>query len=130
MRYDYLWLQQAAAGMDQGKDRPSCLVATSAPGTQPRFVVILPITHSNPTGETVGIEIPERVRRAIGLDDSPCWVIVSEHNVDEWPNGGLQPLPGRPGVFSYGHMPPGLFASIKARFIELAKRRPGTGILR
>ncbi len=95
-----------------------------------RAVVILPITHSNPTGETVGIEIPERVRRAIGLDDSPCWVIVSEHNVDEWPNGGLQPLPGRPVVFSYGHMPPGLFASIKARFIELAKRRPGTGILR
>ena len=43
-----------------------------------------------------------RVRRAIGLDDSPCWIIVSEHNIDEWPNAGLAQLPGQPGVFSYG----------------------------
>lgn len=116
--------------MDQGKDRPACLVAASDPGARPRFVVILPITHSAPTADAVGVEIPARVRRAIGLDDDPCWVIVSEHNVDEWPNGGLQPLPGHPGVFSYDHIPPGLFVAIKARFVELARRKPGTGVRR
>jgi hypothetical protein len=25
----------------------------------------------------------------LGLDDEPSWVIMSEHNIDEWPNGGL-----------------------------------------
>ena len=49
----------------------------------------------------VGIEIPARVRQALGLDDTPSWVIVSEHNIDEWPNAELSPLPGRPDTFSY-----------------------------
>jgi hypothetical protein len=95
-RYDYLWNREAAAGCDQGKERPVCLVAASDPTTQPRFVVILPITHSPPTGSTVAIELPRKVRQAIGLDDEPRWVVVSEHSVDEWPNGGLAPLPGLP----------------------------------
>ena len=83
-RYDYLWSRESISGRDQGKERPACLVAASDPATKPRFVVILPITHSPPSGDTIGIEIPPRVRQAIGLDDAPCWVVVSEHNVDEW----------------------------------------------
>ena len=119
VRYDYLWAREAAIGRDQGKERPACLVAATDPDVRPRFVVLLPITHSPPTGDTVGVEIPARVRAALNLDDLPCWVIVSEHNVDEWPNGGLAPLPGRSGVFSYGFIPPGLFAAVKAGFLKL-----------
>jgi hypothetical protein len=74
--------------------------------------------------------VPAAVRRAIGLDDAPCWVIVSEHNVDEWPNAGLQHLPGKPRVFSYGFIPPGLFARIKAKFLELALAGGSTGVRR
>ena len=121
IRYDYLWTHEAAAGRDQGKDRPACLVAASDASARPRFVVLLPITHTAPTGDTIGIEIPLRVRQAIGLDDAPSWVIVSEHNVDEWPTAGLSPLPGKPGTFAYGFIPPSLFAAIKARFIALAE---------
>jgi hypothetical protein len=88
----------------------------------PRFVVILPITHTRPDKDTVGVEIPTRVREALGLDDAPSWVIISEHNVDEWPNAGLAPLPGRPDVFSYGFIPPGLFARVKALFLELYEK--------
>jgi hypothetical protein len=84
-------------------------------------VVLLPITHTPPAGDTIGIEIPAKVKQAIGLDDSRSWVIVSEHNIDEWPNAGLSPIPGRPGVFLYGFIPPGLFVQIKARFLELAR---------
>lgn len=120
-RYDYLWNREAAAGRDLGKERPACLLAASDSSANPRFVVILPITHSPPRGDTIGIEIPAKVRQAIGLDDGPSWVVVSENNVDEWPNGGLAPLPGRPGVFSYGFIPPALFAQIKARFLALTE---------
>jgi hypothetical protein len=49
-------------------------------------------------------------------------VIVSEHNVDEWPNAGLSPLPGKPGIFAYGFILPGLFSQVKARFLELARQ--------
>ena len=130
IRYDYLWVEEAAAGRDQGKDRPACLVAVRDLATQPRFVVILPITHSAPAAPVVGIEIPPRVRQSIGLDDSPCWVIVSEHNVDEWPNAGLSPIPGQKDVYAYGFVPPGLFAQIKARFIELARAKKSASVKR
>lgn len=130
IRYDYLWSHAAAAGRDQGKERPACLVAASDSSVRPRFVVILPITHSPPDDDTVGIEIPAKVRQALGLDDAPGWVIVSEYNVDEWPNGGLAPLPGRPGVFSYGFIPPRLFAQVKEKFLELSGQRQSSGVRR
>ena len=130
IRYDYLWTREAAAGRQQGKDPPACLVAATDSTTKPRFVVILPITHTAPSGDTVGIEIPAKVRAAIGLDDAPSWVIVSDHNIDEWPNAGLAPIPGRPGIFSYGFVPPGLFKQIKGKFLELADASQGAGIRR
>jgi hypothetical protein len=136
IRYDYLWTREAAAGREQGKDRPACLVAATEPAASPRFVVILPITHTppdsdTPDGETVGVEIPARVRAALGLDEAPSWVIVREYNVQEWrPNGGLAPLPGRPGVFSYGFIPPGLFAQVKAKFLELYEKGRSGGMRR
>jgi hypothetical protein len=83
-----------------------------------------------PKGDTVGIEIPPKVRQALGLDDAPSWVIVSEHNVDEWPNGGLAPLPGRPGIFGYGFIPPGLFARIRKEFLELCRQGRGARVQR
>ncbi|MCF3947812.1 hypothetical protein [Acidiphilium iwatense] len=130
IRYDYLWTREAAAGRDQGKERPACLVAAMDPVVSPRFVVILPITHTAPGNDTVGIEIPAKVRQAIGLDDAPSWIIVSEHNVDEWPNGGLAPVPGRPGAFSYGFIPPRLFAQVKDKFLELYRRKQNSGVRR
>jgi hypothetical protein len=122
IRYDYLWSDESAAGSSTGKDRPACLVATSDPGPRPRFVVILPITHKPPSGASVGIEIPRKVKQVLKLDAARSWVIVSEYNVDEWPNGGLSALPGSPRNFSYGVVPPGLFALIKQKFLELSAR--------
>lgn len=130
IRYDYLWTHEAARGQDQGKDRPACLVAASDSVLRPRYVVLLPITHTPPSGDTVGIEIPAKVKTAIGLDDAPSWVIISEHNVDEWPSGGISPVPGKSGSFAYGFIPPGLFARIKAEFIALADQKRSATICR
>jgi hypothetical protein len=67
---------------------------------------------------------------SLGLDDERSWVIVSEHNVDEWPNAGLQPVPGRSGLFAYGFIPPKLFARIRSLFLEIARADPGRGVRR
>ena len=130
IRYDYVWADEVIAGRDHGKERPACLIAASDPSASPRFVVILAITHSQPDQDTVGIEIPAKVKQAIGLDDTPSWIIVSEYNVDEWPNAGLASVPGRAGVFSYGFIPPGLFAQVRAKFLELSAQRRSTGVRR
>lgn len=130
IRYDYLWTQKASAGRDQGKERPACLLAAADSSVSPRFVVILPIAHRQPDREAVGIEIPAPVRQVLGLDDAPSWVIVSEHNVDEWPNPGPTPIPGRPGVYSYGFIPPGLFAQVKGKFLELYEKGHSGGLRR
>ena len=130
VRYDCLWTREAAAGDDQGKDRPAGLVAASDSVAMPHFVVILPITHMAPAGDTVGIEIPPKVRHALSFDEAPSWVIVSEHNVDAWPNAGLTPILGRPGVFGYGFIPPRMFARIKAKFLELSGQGRGAGVRR
>jgi hypothetical protein len=130
VRYDYLWSHEAATGRDQGKDRPACLVAASDSQRRPRFVILLPITHAPPNGDAIGIEIPAKVKQAIGLDDARSWVIVSEHNIDEWPNAGLSPIPGKPSVFAYGFIPPGLFAPIKTKFLELARRNKSDAVRR
>lgn len=130
LRYDYLWSREALQGHQQSKDRPTCLVAASDNPANPRYVVLLPITHSPPSGDTVGIEIPAKVKRALGLDDAPSWVIISEYNVDEWPNAGLTVIPGKPGTYSYGFLPPSLFAAVKSKFAELVRAKRSRSIKR
>ena len=51
------------------------------------------------------------------------WVVVSEHNIDEWPNGGLLRVSDKSGDFSYGFIPRALFERIKEVFILLAKQK-------
>jgi hypothetical protein len=66
------------------------------------------------------VAIPPKVRAHLGLDDEPCWVILSEYNVDSWPTAGLGTVPGTGNRFDYGFLPPALFAQIRSRFLELA----------
>lgn len=130
LRYDYLWSREASQGRQHSKDRPTCLVAASDSRVSPRNVVLLPITHSPPSGDTVGIEIPAKVKAALGLDNERSWVIISEYNVDEWPNAGLSQIPGRPGTYNYGFLPPSLFATVKNHFAELVREKRAQSVKR
>ena len=129
-RYDYLWSREALQGRQQGKDRPTCLVAATDSETNPRLVVLLPITHSPPAAGTVGIEIPAAVKKILGLDNAPSWVIVSEYNIDTWPNAGLSHVPGKPGIYAYGFMPPKLFRSVKLSFVDLIRKKRSQAVKR
>lgn len=78
-------------------------------------VLYLPITHSSPGPEEIGIELPVDVRYAAGLDNQKQCILVSQGNLDTWPED-VSNLPGRPGVFEYGILPPGIFKAIQAMF--------------
>jgi hypothetical protein len=41
-----------------------------------------------------------------------------------------RPCLGGPGVFSYGFIPPGLFAQVKAKFLQLYEEGPTGGVRR
>jgi hypothetical protein len=122
-RYDYLWFDEGPSVRMSGKERPACLVATLDEYADPELVVILPITHSRPRGQTVGIEIPQAVAEKLGLDDSRNWIIVSEANVDFWPNAGLVPVSAKSARYAYGFLPPTLFEIVRSRFLALFTQR-------
>jgi hypothetical protein len=56
-------------------------------------VTVLPITHSAPADRASAVEIPLPVKRHLGLDDDPSWIIVAEGNEFLWPGYDLRKLP-------------------------------------
>lgn len=124
--YAYLWHREQEAGLNEGrKDRP-CVIILSAQkqdsGTQ---VTVAPITHSKPSGDSVGLEIPPRVKQHLGLDHETSWVIISEVNQFIWPGYDLRSVPGKKGEYAYGFLPPRLFETIKAGILDLIIKRRG-----
>ncbi|MBI1200869.1 MAG: growth inhibitor PemK [Rhodopseudomonas sp.] len=115
--YAYLWHRERAAGHDEGrKDRPSVIVLTAErQGEAATVVTVLPITHSPPLAPGSAVEIPAAVKRHLGLDEQPSWVIVAEGNEFEWPGYDLRKIGGE-DRFHYGFLPPRFFNRIVEAF--------------
>lgn len=129
--YTYLWRNEARAGRDSGKQRPSVIVLRSVRADDGLVrVTVVPVTHSPPLDPRVAMELPLPIKRHLGLDDSRSWVVLDEGNRFVWPGHDLVPVPGRPGEFAYGLLPPRFFrllvdrlrALLRARGIELTNR--------
>jgi hypothetical protein len=67
--------------------------------------------------------MPHDVMQTLGLDDERSWVVLSEANVDRWPNAGLTAIPGKPGAFAYCFLPPAFFEKIRSEFMSLLALR-------
>jgi hypothetical protein len=70
----------------------------------------------------VTVEIPLAVKRHLGLDDQPSWIVLNEFNVFTWPGFDLRPVPGHKDRYHYGFLPPNLFKSIIAKFTDLRRQ--------
>jgi len=122
--YAYLWHREHEAGLDEGrKDRPCVIILSVEKQDSGTQVTIAPITHSKPSGDTVGLEMPPRVKQHLRLDHETSWVIVSEVNQFIWPGYDMRPVAGKNGEYSYGFLPPRLFESIKASMLDLFVKR-------
>ncbi len=124
IRYNYLWHREHLAGHDEGqKDRPCAIIAAIAidKGKDTR-VLVLPITHTTPYPSIEAVEIPALVKKRLGLDGSPSWVVLSEWNEFVWPGPDLRRLPNTDdSSVAYGILPPALFTVIRETFISLVK---------
>ena len=122
VRYEYLWHRRSVpsgrSATTADKDHPACVVATFRRQGRPEdFVLYLPISHTQPSGDDEGIELPDDVKRKARLDSGRQWILVSEYNLDTWPTE-IRQIPNRPGVFHYGHLPPSMFRAIRDVFWE------------
>lgn len=126
IRYSYLWYSEHLEGREEGqKDRPRAIVAAIRVGENgDTRVLALPITHSPPDHESLAVEIPAKVKQRLQLDDARSWVVLSEWNEFVWPGPDLRRLPNADdSMVAYGMLPPGLFASIRERFLAIANSR-------
>jgi hypothetical protein len=114
IRYSYLWRHEHNRGREGGaKDRPCAIVLAARKASGDIVTYVAPITHRRPADATRGIALPARLRRHLGLDQLPSWIIVDEVNRFVWPGPDLQPIPGtRPARFSYGYLPDDVFRQV------------------
>ena len=119
INYGYLWHYEHQAGQEEGrKDRPSVIVLCQQADEDGAIIVtVLPITHREPDDPNWGVEIPVAIRRHLGLDEAPGWIIVSEGNEFQWPGYDLGQRSD--GSFVFGFLPPRFFKRVLAAFIAL-----------
>ena len=119
LSYAYLWHHEHQAGREEGqKDRPSVIVlAIEREADGVIVVTVLPITHSPPRDPAAAIEIPLPVKRHLGLDDDPSWVIVDEGNEFLWPGYDLRKLP-HSDCYDYGFLPPRFYNQVLEAFVN------------
>jgi hypothetical protein len=122
IRYAYLWSHEHDAGREDGaKDRPSAVVALLRNVEGRDEVVVLPITSAPPTDGAAAVPLPTATRTRLGLQSEPCWVVVSEMNIFEWPGPDLRPTESGTGSVVYGRLSPRVMAAIVTAFTEWKK---------
>lgn len=121
INYAYLWHREREKGVEEGrKDRPSVIVlCVEGKPAGPTIVTVLPVTHRVPGDAGSAVEIPATVKRHLGLDDEPSWVVVSEGNEFVWPGFDLRRRPD--GSYSFGFLPPRLFDRVRDAFVAFHK---------
>ncbi len=131
IRYAYLWLDEFRDGREEGlKDRPYAIIAAIKDDEGARRVLCVPITHRKPARTDSGVEIPLAVKRHLGLDDAPSWIIVDEHNEFVWPGPDLRRVrDGEDSSVAFGFLPPGLLSQVMKLFRSF-QTRSGTSVLR
>jgi hypothetical protein len=121
VHFNYLWSSEFNRGRQEARYPRPCAIVLSYRRTADGATIALlaPITHSEPRPGDRAIEIPQAVKKQLGLDDLRSWVIVDEVNETAWPGYDLQT--NAQGQYAYGFIPPTLFRRIKAEMMQVLK---------
>ncbi|MDE7548459.1 hypothetical protein PY793_10740 [Acetobacter fabarum] len=122
--YSYLWHDQHRAGAEEGrKARPCAIVVAAADADGDHQVYVVPITHSRPD-DPHAVALPANVKRRLGLDDEPSWIITAELNRFVWPGYDLRPVSrNQPDCFAWGFLPVEIFAAVKRGIVAHQRDR-------
>lgn len=106
------------------KDRPVAVVLVTQTIDGLDQVHVVPMTTQPPRRGQPAIEVPEAVRRQLGLPAERSWIIVDEWNRFAWPGYDIRPIRGRAPEVSYGFIPAGLFRQVRDAMLAAAIGRP------
>lgn len=122
--YSYLWQGEHGRGEEEGrKNRPCAIVLTRQVIEGVSIVSVVPVTHTPPSNPADAIAMPPGLKRHLGLDDEPSWIVVSELNDFVWPGPDLRPIPGKPDRYDYGVLPPTFFRKLQEAIFERLKAK-------
>ena len=132
IRYSFLWSNEKAKGATEGtKDRPCAIVVAARIDTAGDIdTVVAPMTHQPPDDPMASIEIPGAICKSLSLDSGRHWLRLDELNRFTWPGFDLRPIPGEPGRYEYGMLPPGLFQQLREGILTRQKAQAGRIIFR
>ncbi|CAN5231711.1 hypothetical protein BH11PSE2_BH11PSE2_21530 [soil metagenome] len=126
IHFNYLWKREQDLGRNNARyPRPCAIIIAhrrAADGTV--VVLVSPITHAAPATGTAPVEMPQAVKRHLGLDDERSWVVADEVNEFVWPGYDLQP--NAKGEIAYGFIPDRLYQQVRVLVLE-AVRAGGLG---
>ena len=133
IRYSYLWADEAARGREEGrKDRPSLVIAVAIQATHGTFrVLVLAVTHTTPREADDAVRLPARVKRALGLDHAPAWIVTTEANAFTWPGPDLRSIRGRTSrTVVYGRVPTRVLRDAVRSYLANRHRQRGRVVAR
>lgn len=123
VQFNDLWSAEFDRGREEARYPRPCAVVLAYRRTADGVTVVLlaPITHSEPRADDRAVEIPQAVKRHLGLDDLRSWVMIDEVNETAWPGFDLERTPT--GDDAYGFLPPALFAKIRRGIVDVLTER-------
>ena len=81
LNYSYLWEYEYVKGRDEGiKDRPVAVVLVTQTTDGIDQVHVVPMTTKPPARDQLAIEVPDAVRRDLGLSGDRSWIVLTEWN--------------------------------------------------
>jgi hypothetical protein len=87
-------------------------------------IYALAVTHSAPANPEDSVEIPNAVKRTLGLDTERSWVVTREANAFVWPGPDIRIVPGSsPASAIYGRLPTKLLDKVIASYLANSDRK-------
>jgi len=126
IRYAYLWADENERGREEGeKDRPALVLSLAISKADGQTaLLVLAVTHTPRVDPDDAVPFPPEIKRRIGLDDLPSWIVTTEANAFAWPGPDIRPIPGRtPTTVVYGRVPDGLLRQVARSFLANRNRQ-------
>jgi len=125
VRYAFLWRDEAARGREEAaKDRPCAIILVTEDDPDGPIVTVLPVTHTPPSDPELAVELPQRTKRRLGLDDDRSWIVVTDANRIVWPGPDLRfARSGDSETSAYGLLPANIYEEMRRKFIAAVRQR-------